>query len=247
MDDPDRPRQRIGLIALDYHTDGSDLVGLMCLRAAKSGGLSCVANVGRDLQRTRPKPAPDLVAALYEALPWDFRGEQPPGGQALLHAQRVHRARRPPVRSLRAAIHQSVAAPPGCAATYRPAARSDRHGERNGRPAANSTSIWNCRRARCSSSTTTTCCTAAPPTRTMSLRLQASSEAAVARDAISEIPAARTCPARPFALEPEPLGKPHCCPGARTHLIKWGLGPPAPSCAARLRRDGSRAEPWPSF
>ena len=70
----------IGLVALDYHTDGSDLVGLMCLRKAKSGGLSCVANIVaiyNELVKTRP----DLVAALYDALPFDARGEQAPGGK----------------------------------------------------------------------------------------------------------------------------------------------------------------------
>jgi hypothetical protein len=77
-DDPTVRGNELGQIALDYHTDGSDLVGLMCLRKAKSGGLSCVANVVaiyNELVRTRP----DLVAALYEALPYDFRGEQPEG------------------------------------------------------------------------------------------------------------------------------------------------------------------------
>ena len=79
LDDPTLRGNEIGLIGLDYHTDGSDLVGLMCLRPAKSGGLSCVANVVaiyNELVRTRP----DLVAALYNPLPWDFRGEQPAGG-----------------------------------------------------------------------------------------------------------------------------------------------------------------------
>lgn len=78
IDDPTVRGNELGLVGLDYHTDGSDLVGLMCLRRAKSGGLSCVANVVaiyNELVRTRP----DLVAALYEKLPWDFRGEQPPG------------------------------------------------------------------------------------------------------------------------------------------------------------------------
>jgi len=77
--DPDVRGNEIGLVALDYHTDGSDLVGLMCLRAARSGGLSCVANavaIYNELVRTRP----DLVAALYDQLPYDYRGEQPPGG-----------------------------------------------------------------------------------------------------------------------------------------------------------------------
>jgi hypothetical protein len=77
-DDPEARGNELGLIKLDYHTDGSDLVGLMCLRPAKSGGLSCVANVVaiyNELVDTRP----DLIAALYEPLPWDARGEQAPG------------------------------------------------------------------------------------------------------------------------------------------------------------------------
>ena len=80
-DDPTVRGNEIGLVGLDYHTDGSDLVGLMCLRKAKSGGLSCVANVVaiyNELVRTRP----DLVAALYEKMPWDYRGEQPEGGKS---------------------------------------------------------------------------------------------------------------------------------------------------------------------
>jgi len=78
--DPTVRGNEIGLVALDYHTDGSDLVGLMCLRKAKSGGLSCVANIVaiyNELVKTRP----DLAAALYDALPFDARGEQAPGGK----------------------------------------------------------------------------------------------------------------------------------------------------------------------
>jgi hypothetical protein len=80
IDDPTVRGNELGGIALDYHTDGSDLVGLMCLRAPKSGGLSCVANVVaiyNELVRTRP----DLAAALYNPVPWDFRGEQAKGGK----------------------------------------------------------------------------------------------------------------------------------------------------------------------
>ncbi|HEY4344789.1 MAG TPA: TauD/TfdA family dioxygenase [Parvibaculum sp.] len=79
-DDPTVRGNEIGLVGLDYHTDGSDLVGLMCLRKARRGGLSCVANVVgiyNELLKTRP----DLIAALYEKMPWDYRGEQPPGGE----------------------------------------------------------------------------------------------------------------------------------------------------------------------
>jgi hypothetical protein len=80
LDDPTIRGNEIGQIGLDYHTDGADLIGLMCLRAAKSGGLSCVANVVaiyNDLVKTRP----DLVAALYDPLPYDLRGEQAPGAK----------------------------------------------------------------------------------------------------------------------------------------------------------------------
>jgi hypothetical protein len=77
--DPHARGNEIGEIALEYHTDGSDLVGLLCLRAARSGGLSCIANavaIHNELVTTQP----ELVAALYEELPFDYRGEQPPGG-----------------------------------------------------------------------------------------------------------------------------------------------------------------------
>ena len=77
--DPTTRGNEIGLISLDYHTDGSDLVGLMCLRPAKAGGLSCVANIV-EIYNTLVEKRPDLVAALFEQLPWDFRGEEPPGG-----------------------------------------------------------------------------------------------------------------------------------------------------------------------
>jgi len=76
--DPTSRGNEMGLIGLDYHTDGADLVGLLCLRQAKRGGLSCVANavaIYNQLIGTHP----DLAAILCEPLPWDFRGEQPPG------------------------------------------------------------------------------------------------------------------------------------------------------------------------
>lgn len=63
-----------------YHSDGSDLVGLLCLQRAKQGGASTVANavaIHNDLVRE----APELAAALYRPQPFDFRGEQPPGGK----------------------------------------------------------------------------------------------------------------------------------------------------------------------
>ena len=78
IDDPTARGNELGGIKLGYHCDGSDLVGLMCLRNGIAGGLSAVANsvsMHNELVRTRP----DLAAALYEPLPYDFRGEQAPG------------------------------------------------------------------------------------------------------------------------------------------------------------------------
>jgi hypothetical protein len=80
LDDPTLRGNEIGGIGLDYHTDGADLIGLMCLRPAKSGGQSCVANVVaiyNELVRSRP----ELIAALYEPMPYDARGEQAKGGK----------------------------------------------------------------------------------------------------------------------------------------------------------------------
>jgi Taurine catabolism dioxygenase TauD, TfdA family len=76
--DPTVRGNELGAIALDYHTDGSDLVGLLCLRTARSGGLSCVANAVA-IHNEMVRDCPDLAAALYEDLPYDARGEQAEG------------------------------------------------------------------------------------------------------------------------------------------------------------------------
>ena len=76
--DPTFRGNELGQIALDYHTDGADVIGLMCLRKAKCGGLSCVANavaIYNELVRTRP----DLAEVLFAPQPYDMRGEQAPG------------------------------------------------------------------------------------------------------------------------------------------------------------------------
>ena len=81
VDDPTVRGNELGGIALDYHTDGSDLVGLLCLRTARTGGLSCVANAVA-IHNHLVRESPDLAAALYEALPYDTRGEQAEGARA---------------------------------------------------------------------------------------------------------------------------------------------------------------------
>lgn len=79
-DDPTARGNEIGGHGLGFHSDGSDLVGLMCIDAGVSGGESLVANAlgaYNELVRTRP----DLAAVLFEPLPYDFRGEQREGGR----------------------------------------------------------------------------------------------------------------------------------------------------------------------
>jgi hypothetical protein len=77
IDDPTARGNELGGVRLDFHSDASDLVGLLCLNTAMSGGLSAVANVvtiHNELVRSRP----DLASELYHAQPFDFRGEEEP-------------------------------------------------------------------------------------------------------------------------------------------------------------------------
>ena len=80
-DDPTARGNELGGVALPFHCDGSDLVGLLCLENGIEGGLSMVASsvlIHNRLVAERP----DLAAALYEDFPYDFRGEQAEGGSA---------------------------------------------------------------------------------------------------------------------------------------------------------------------
>jgi hypothetical protein len=63
-----------------HHTDSCDVVGLLCLRAAKSGGLSNLvssATIFNEIRRRRP----DLLKVLLERIETDRRGEVPEGGK----------------------------------------------------------------------------------------------------------------------------------------------------------------------
>jgi alpha-ketoglutarate-dependent taurine dioxygenase len=78
--DPTARGNELGGVALPFHCDGSDLVGLMCLANGREGGLSCVAN-SVTIHNRLVAERPDLAAALYDPYPYDFRGEQPDGAQ----------------------------------------------------------------------------------------------------------------------------------------------------------------------
>ena len=63
-----------------YHTDSCDVVGLLCLRTAKAGGLSSLVSsttIFNEMRRRRP----DLLRVLLEPIETDRRGETPAGSK----------------------------------------------------------------------------------------------------------------------------------------------------------------------
>ncbi len=61
-----------------FHTDSSDVVGLMCLETAAEGGESLLVSAGAVYNEMLER-APELAAALFEPVATDRRGEIPPG------------------------------------------------------------------------------------------------------------------------------------------------------------------------
>lgn len=63
---------------LGFHTDTADVVALMVLRAAKTGGLSLICSsvaIRNEIARTRP----DLLELLYAPFYWSWKGQELPG------------------------------------------------------------------------------------------------------------------------------------------------------------------------
>jgi hypothetical protein len=63
----------------DFHTDGADIIGLLCLKPARSGGVSRIVSsvtVLREFERRRP----DLAPLLYGPWPFHLHGQSGPGG-----------------------------------------------------------------------------------------------------------------------------------------------------------------------
>jgi len=65
---------------LEFHTDSADIVALLCLRPAKSGGASRIVS-SVTLHDILYAERPDLWRVLFNAFPTDRRGEIPPGMQ----------------------------------------------------------------------------------------------------------------------------------------------------------------------
>lgn len=70
---------------LDFHSDGSDVVGLMCLQVAKSGGSSLISSsmaAFNELQKIRPDLAEVLQQPFYFGRQGEQAEEEPPYYQA---------------------------------------------------------------------------------------------------------------------------------------------------------------------
>lgn len=81
VNDPNTRGNELGSVPLPYHSDGADLVGLMCLQTSATGGVSTVCNA-LAIHNDMARETPELTAELYAPQPYDFRGEQTDGGKA---------------------------------------------------------------------------------------------------------------------------------------------------------------------
>ena len=63
-----------------FHTDSSDVVGLMCLKTARSGGDSLLVSAISIFNRMLAE-RPDLLPRLFDPIATDRRGEVPPGAK----------------------------------------------------------------------------------------------------------------------------------------------------------------------
>ncbi len=61
-----------------FHTDSTDVVGLLCLNTAKEGGLSLLVSSNTIFNEMRSRQ-PDLLSLLMQEIATDRRGETPPG------------------------------------------------------------------------------------------------------------------------------------------------------------------------
>jgi hypothetical protein len=62
----------------DFHTDGADVIGLLCLEAARRGGVSRIVSSVSIFNEVLAR-APELVSTLFEPFPFDRQGQERPG------------------------------------------------------------------------------------------------------------------------------------------------------------------------
>jgi len=89
--DPKNPATRVYTTTWrqPFHTDSCDIVGLLCLQPAKSGGASAISSstsVVAEMQRTRP----DLLEVMMQPFIFDRKNEIPKGEQPTYPMPVVH-------------------------------------------------------------------------------------------------------------------------------------------------------------
>ncbi|HEY0646745.1 TauD/TfdA family dioxygenase [Phenylobacterium sp.] len=62
----------------DFHTDAADMIGLFCLKTARSGGVSRIVSSPTIYNRLLVE-RPDLAPVLFEPFPFDTQGQHKPG------------------------------------------------------------------------------------------------------------------------------------------------------------------------
>jgi hypothetical protein len=146
-----------------YHTDSADIVGLLCIRPARSGGRSSLASTVTAYNEMLAR-RPDLLSALFEPVATDHRGEVPPGGRPWFSIRFCVGMRDTSPVFTNAGTSSRRSAFPTRPASPRDSARRSTSSTRSStiRPC---TSRWTSDREIFSSSITTRFCTTAPPSR----------------------------------------------------------------------------------
>ena len=114
----------------NFHIDRCDVVALLCLRRAKSGGLSAIAS-SMAVHNVMLERRPDLLERLYQPFPVDRRGEVPEG-KAPFYDAPVFNEHAGAFSAVFAAAYRLIAALSRCTATYRRGYRGARHAGRIG-------------------------------------------------------------------------------------------------------------------
>lgn len=73
----------------NFHTDSCDVVSLLCLKTAKSGGLSSLTS-SMSVYNAMATRYPELVGRLFRPMPTDRRGEVPEGKNAWFYTPIYH-------------------------------------------------------------------------------------------------------------------------------------------------------------
>jgi hypothetical protein len=79
-DDPDKIGTRLYRTRAkqDFHTDGADIIGLLCLKRSRQGGLSRIVSSVSVFNEVARR-SPDLLPLLFDNFHWDFEADAAPG------------------------------------------------------------------------------------------------------------------------------------------------------------------------